>query len=148
MTRKTIKRKTLRNNQGFTLIEIMIVLAIVGLLFSFVGVNLINRFRESKQQAAKIQIASFEQALQSFYVSHGFYPHTSQGLEALIRQPTVGRIPKSYPAGGHLNKKELPQDPWTKPYRYECEDYQHYVISSDGQDGEPGTEDDITSEST
>jgi general secretion pathway protein G len=132
-------------NKGFTLVEIMIVLAIVGLLFSFVGVNIIGKFKESKISAAKIQIASLEQGLQSYYLAHNFYPHTTQGLGALVEKPTVGRIPKTYPDGGHLGKKNLPNDPWGNAYRYECEDYQNYVIYSNGPDAEPGTEDDISS---
>ena len=60
----------------------MIVLAIVGMLFSFVGVNVIKKFRESRIQGAKIQIASYEQALQAYYLAHGMYPSTAQGLQA------------------------------------------------------------------
>ncbi len=135
-----------RNQAGFTLIEIMIVLAIVGMLFSFVGVNVIKKFRESKLQGAKIQMASYEQALQAYYLAHSSYPHTSQGLQALISAPTVGRVPKNYPEGGYFNKKQLVNDPFGNPYRYECEDYQNYTISSDGPDGTPGNEDDIVQE--
>ena len=137
------KRKL--NQKGFTLVEIMIVLAIVGMLFSFVGVNVINRFKEAKKQSAKIQIASYQQALQSYYLAHNTYPHTSQGLQALVSKPTAGKIPDNYPEGGYLGKK-LAQDPWNNPYRYECEDYQNYSLSSDGPDGENGSDDDIKAE--
>ncbi len=141
---KGLKKRT--NQRGFTLIEIMIVLAIVGLLFSFVGVNVIRKYKESKVQGAKIQIASYQQALQAYYLAHNMYPHTSQGLEALIRKPSVGKAPNNYPEGGYFGKKELVKDPWGNPYRYECEDYQNFTITSDGNDGEPGTEDDIKGE--
>lgn len=133
-------------NSGFTLIEIMIVLAIVGLLFSFVGLNVMQKFKQAKVDAAKIQIASFQQALQAYYLDNSLYPHASQGLEALIRKPTVGKEPKNYAEGGYFRKKELPKDPFGNPYRYECEDYQNYTITSDGTDQEQGTEDDIKSE--
>ena len=133
-------------NSGFTLIEIMIVLAIIGMIFSFVGVNIMGRLKESKVQAARIQIASYEQALQAYYLSHSMYPHTSQGLQALISAPTVGRIPKNYPPGGYYGKKELKQDPFGNDYRYECEDHQNYAIISNGPDGIEGTEDDIANE--
>lgn len=143
---KTLKVRNLKRRagqKGFTLIEIMIVLAIVGLLFSFVGVNVIRKFKESKIQAAKIQMASYQQALQAYYLAHNMYPHSSQGLEALIRKPSVGKSPNNYPEGGYFGKKELVKDPWNNPYRYECEDYQNFSIASDGPDGEPGTDDDI-----
>ena len=142
--RNSLKKRA--GQRGFTLIEIMIVLAIVGLLFSFVGVNVIRKYKEAKVQGAKIQIASYQQALQAYYLSHNMYPHTSQGLEALIRKPSVGKIPNNYPEGGYFGKKELAKDPWGNPYRYECEDYQNFTITSDGNDGEPGTEDDIKGE--
>lgn len=137
------KNKRLR---GFTLVEIMIVLAIVGLLFSFVGVNVIKRYQESKINAAKIQMASYGQALQTYYLSHNAYPHSSQGLQSLISKPSVGKVPENYPDGGYFGKKKLVDDPFGNPYRYECEDYQNYTIASDGPDREAGTDDDIKSE--
>lgn len=139
-------RKKKSKNKGFTLIEIMIVLAIVGMLFSFVGVKVIQQFKKAKIDGASIQMAAYQQALQSYYLSHNNYPHTSQGLESLIRKPGVGKIPNNYPDGGYFNKKELVKDPWGTPYRYECEDYQNFSIASDGPDGEQGTEDDIKAE--
>jgi len=129
--------------KGFTLIEIMIVLAIVGLLFSFVGVNVIQKFKESKLQGAKIQIAAYKQSLDAYYLSSNNYPHTSQGLEALLAKPSVGKVPENYPASGFFGKKELTKDPFGTPFRYVCEDYQNFTLSSDGPDGEPGTDDDI-----
>ncbi len=140
------KTKKKLGQKGFTLIEIMIVLAIVGMLVSYVGVNIIKQFQSSKTQSAKIQMASYEQALQAYYLAHSNYPHTSQGLQALISVPTVGKIPKNYPEGGYFGKKQLPNDPFGNPYRYECEDYQNYTISSDGPDGAPATDDDIVQE--
>lgn len=134
-----------RNQAGFTLVEIMIVLAIVGMLFSFVGVNVIRRYRQARIDGAKIQIAAYEQALQAYYLDNNMFPHTSQGLEALVAKPTVGREPKNYADGGYLGKKKLQDDPFGNPYRYECEDYQNYSISSNGPDGNPDTEDDIHS---
>lgn len=136
-------QRTRRKVSGFTLIEIMIVLAIVGLLFSFVGVNVIQKFKESKIQGAKIQIGSYKQALDAYYLAHNMYPNTAQGLDALIHKPSVGKIPENYPASGYFGKKELAKDPFGTPYRYECEDYQNYTLSSDGPDQQPGTDDDI-----
>lgn len=141
--KKDLKRK---RNAGFTLVEIMIVLAIIGLIFSFVGVNVLNKLKEARVQSAKIQMAAYQQALQSYYLSHNLYPHTSQGLESLIRKPTVGKIPENYPDGGHFQKKELAKDPYGNQFHYECEDYQNYTLSSDGPDRETGTDDDIKAE--
>ena len=131
---------------GFTLIEIMIVLAIIGMIFSFVGVNVIKKFKESKIQAAKIQLASYQQALQAYYLAHNNYPNTAQGLVSLVHKPTVGKIPENYPDGGYFGKKELVKDPWGNDYQYECEDYQNYNLYSMGPDGEPGSPDDIKAE--
>lgn len=139
------KKDKRRNQAGFTLIEIMIVLAIVGLLFSFVGVNVMKKYKEAKVQGAKIQIASLEQALQDYYLSNNYYPHTSQGLEALVKKPSVGKVPNSW-QGPYLKSSTVPKDPFGNPYRYACENYQEYRITSDGPDGEPNTEDDISSD--
>jgi len=132
--------------RGFTLIEIMIVLAIVGLLFSFVGVSVIKKFKESKIQAARIQMAAYQQSLQAYYLAHNIYPHTSQGLEALVKKPSAGKVPENYQDGGYFGKKELAKDPFGTHYRYVCDDYQNFTISSNGPDGDPDTEDDIKSE--
>jgi general secretion pathway protein G len=119
------------------------VLAIVGMLFSFVGVNLISKFKEAKKDGAKIQIASLQQALQAYYLAHNMYPTSAQGLDALLKKPTVGKIPDNYPDGGYLGKKQLPKDPWGNDYRYVCEDGQNFSLSSMGPDGQPDTEDDV-----
>lgn len=140
------KSQKKRNQKGFTLVEIMIVLAIVGMLFSFVGVKVIQQYKKAKIDGAKIQMAAYQQALQAYYLNHNVYPHSSQGLESLINKPTAGKVPNNYPDGGYFNKKELVKDSWGNPYRYVCDDYQNYSIVSDGPDGEEGTEDDIKSE--
>ncbi len=145
MRNKRSSKKQISNNRGFTLIEIMIVLAIVGMLFSFVGVNLMKRYGKAQGDGAKIQIASFEQALQAYYLDNSMYPHTSQGLQALISKPTVGNEPKNYSAG-YLKKNSVPDDPFGNPFSYVCEDYQNYTITSNGPDGQPDTEDDISSD--
>ncbi|MBI1861023.1 MAG: type II secretion system major pseudopilin GspG [Deltaproteobacteria bacterium] len=139
-------KNRVKNKRGFTLIEIMIVLGIIGLIFSFVGVNIMDNLKESRKKGAKIQIASFQQALQAYYLALNMYPHTSQGLEALVKKPSAGKVPENYPSSGFLGKKEIPKDPFGNPYRYECENYQDYTISSDGPDGEQGTDDDVRSE--
>lgn len=140
---KTRKRK---QNAGFTLVEIMIVLALVVMLGSYAGVKLIGMFNKGKQDIARTQIAGFGQALQAYYLSHSYYPTTAQGLQALISRPSTGRVPENYPDGGYLGKKELPKDPWGNEYRYVCEDGQNFTITSAGPDGQEGGSDDIKSD--
>ncbi len=142
--RKSGKKKT---QAGFTLIEIMIVLAIVGLLFSFVGASVISKYKQAKIQSAKIQIAALEQGLQGYYLAHNYYPNTAQGLEALVQKPSAGKVPDNW-QGPYLSKNTVPKDPFGNPYRYQCENYQEYKIMSDGPDGEAGNEDDISSDAT
>lgn len=139
-------KRTQKKNQGFTLVEIMIVLALVVMLGSFAGVKLIDQFKKAKVDATKVQIASFKQALDAYYLAHNNYPDSSQGLEALISKPTTGKIPENYPDGGYLGKKALPKDPFGGTYHYACEDGQNYTITSDGPDQKPDTADDIKSE--
>src|SRR4051794_23845655 len=102
---RNVRRK--RKEKGFTLIEIMIVIAIVGLLFSLVGIKVIDQFKKAKVETAKLQISSYQQALQAYYLANSMYPGTAQGLDALIHKPTVGKVPENYPDGGYLSKKKL-----------------------------------------
>ena len=129
---------------GFTLMEVLIVLAIITMLGSFVGVKVIDSFRNAKKDGAKIQIGQFQQALQAYYLAHSNYPHTSQGLDALVHKPTVGKVPQNYPDGGYM--KNVPKDPWGTPYEYKCDDYQNPIITSAGPNQTPGDEDDIKGE--
>ena len=141
---KANKKK--KNTKGFTLVEIMIVLALVVMLGSFAGVKLIDQFKRAKVDATKVQIAQFKQALDAYYLAVNSYPDTNQGLEALISKPSTGKVPENYPDGGFLGKKTIPKDPFGNPYHYVCEDGQNYTITSDGPDQKPDTADDIKSE--
>ena len=100
----------LRDRAGFTLIEIMVVIVILGLLAALVVPKLIGRTEEAKKTQARVQIRSVEQALELFKLDNGFFPTTEQGLEALVRMPESGRTPKNYRKGGYLDR--LPKDPW------------------------------------
>ncbi len=143
---KKQEKQKRKNQKGFTLVEIMIVLALVVMLGSYAGVKLIGMFNKGKQDIARTQIAGFGQALQAYYLSHSYYPTSTQGLQALISRPSVGKVPENYPEGGYLGKKELPKDPWGNEYRYVCEDGQNFTIKSNGPDGQPDSQDDISSE--
>ena len=129
----------LRRNSGFTLLEIMVVIVILGLLAAIVVPKLIGRTEEAKRTQTRIQIKNLEQALQLFKLDNGFYPSTEQGLSALVRNPEIGRVPKNYRKGGYLDR--VPTDPWGNAYVYVAPGAERdYEISSYGGDGVPGGE--------
>lgn len=124
---------------GFTLLEIMVVIVILGLLAAIVVPRLIGRTEEAKRTQVRVQIKNIEQALQLFKLDNGFYPATEQGIEALVRIPEIGRVPKSYRKGGYLDR--LPTDPWGNAYVYLSPAADRdYEILSYGADGVPGGE--------
>lgn len=135
------------NQDGMTLIEIMVVLAIISLILGLVGVNIFGRLEKAKMETAGNQIKALENALASYRRDNGYYPSGDQGLKALVEKPNVGRVPKYYPKGGYLSKKTLPRDPWDNEYKYHSPGiYGHdYEIWSLGPDNEEGTEDDVKS---
>lgn len=130
----------IHNRKGFTLLEIMIVLVLLGLVASIVLKNL-NPNR-GKIQAVKIQIKQLESSLDRFKLDCNFYPTTEQGgLKALIEKPGAGRSCPNYDPEGYLDrKKSVPKDPWGVEFAYECTDGQNYVIKSLGPDGTEGGE--------
>lgn len=132
-------RDRLRGRAGFTLLEIMVVIVILGLLAALVVPKLIGRTEEAKRTQTRIQIKNLEQALQLFKLDNGFYPGTEQGIEALVRAPEIGRVPKNYRKGGYLDR--VPKDPWGNVYVYVSPGTQgDYDITSYGADGVPGGE--------
>lgn len=139
MRTRTNRERRLRGRAGFTLLEIMVVIVILGLLAALVVPKLIGRTEEAKRTQSRIQIKNVEQALQLFKLDNGFYPSTEQGIEALVRVPEIGRIPKNYRKGGYLDR--VPNDPWGNPYVYVSPGAERdYEISSYGADGIPGGE--------
>lgn len=105
-----------KNQAGMTLIEIMVVVAIIGSIAALVTVNVLDYLDESKVETTKIQINNVESALEQFKRRHGFYPSTEQGLAALVEKPNVGRVPNNYPSDGYL--KKIPQDGWGNEFVY------------------------------
>jgi len=132
----------MKNKKGFTLIEIMVVVIILGLLAGIVLPKILGREEEAKVSAAKVQIKSIESALDGFKLDNGFYPTTDQGLSALIKKPEVGRIPDKWNEGGYLKPARIPKDPWGKDYLYFSpgNEGREYEIVSYGPDNEQGGE--------
>jgi general secretion pathway protein G len=123
------------NNKGFSLLELLVVLVILGLLAALVGPKLFPKLGKGKQSAAKAQIALLEQALDQFKLDTGNYPTTQQGLAALSANPGVENWDGPYLTKG------LPNDPWGKPYIYQSPgSHGDYDLSTNGRDGAPGGE--------
>lgn len=130
--------KRLHNSAGMSIIEIMIAIAIMALVASLVSTKVTKYFKESKVQAAKLQMKNFETALQDYYRDNGQYPTTEQGLEALVAKPTTGPEPQNYSPEGYLAAKQVPKDPWTNSYLYFCEDGSKFRIITYGEDRKEG----------
>ena len=135
-TRKTPWRTRLaRAQEGFTLIELMVVILIIGLLATIVVQNLRGATDKARRIKAEADISAFKTALDRYYLDNGSYPTSDQGLAALVAAPTTGRIPTDYPEGGYIEK--VPNDPWGTPYYYQS-DGNSYVLKSFGADGVEG----------
>jgi general secretion pathway protein G len=129
--------KQLKRNDGFTLLELMIVIAVIGLIATLVATNVSRRFDEAKVSATKVQVKQLGVVLDDFRRLCNFYPTTDQGLQALVEKPTVGRDCKNYDPEGFLKDKKVPKDAWDNDFIYES-DGNKYVIRSLGADGAPG----------
>jgi len=103
-------------NRGFTLLEVLVVVAILGILAALVVPRIMDRPDEAKRVAAKADIGALQQALKLYRLDNGFYPSTDQGLQALVQRPTTQPTPNNWKQGGYLER--LPQDPWGGDYQY------------------------------
>ena len=133
-----------RGERGFTLVEILVVITIIGLIIALVGPRVLGYLGESKAKAAKIQIESFASALDLYYLDLGRYPNSSEGLAALTRSNNAPGWNGPYLRGG-----VVPNDPWGHGYLYrspgERAPYEIVSLGSDGQEGGSGTATDIAS---
>ena len=132
--------------QGFTLVEMLVVISIIGLIMGLIGPRVLNYLSESKVKTARIQLQSFASGLDLFYLDAGRFPSTSEGLGALM-QRTAGVTAWN---GPYLKGNSLPNDPWNHPYIYRAPGdrapYEIMSYGSDGQEGGTGLAADITTE--
>lgn len=141
--------KLMSNKKGFTLIEIMVVMVILGILAGLIVPRIIGRPDEARRMKAKIQIQSLETALQLYKLDTGDYPSTEQGLPALVEPPSTGELAKAWREGGYLEKGKVPMDPWGNDYIYLSPgthgDYDIVSYGADGISGGEGKNEDINS---
>lgn len=135
--------RPVRNNHGFTLLELLVVMVIIGLLAGYVGPKYFQQIGKSEVKTAKAQIAALEQALDQYRLDVGHYPATEQGLQALMTNADNN----THWSGPYL-KKEVPNDPWGKPYQYRLPgqhgEYDLFSLGKDGQVGGSDEAQDIT----
>jgi general secretion pathway protein G len=140
MKTRTIKK--LNESSGFTLIEIMVVIVILGILAGLLVPRIIGRPEEAKQLKAKIQIEGLATALSLYKLDNGNYPDTEQGLQALVEKPETGNLAGKWHKGGYLEKGKVPLDPWGNEFVYLSPGmHGDYDIISYGADGVPSGED-------
>ncbi len=139
-----LNRKDSRQ-QGFTLLEIMVVIVILGLLVSIVAPNVLQNQDRAMVEKARADISVLEQALDMYKLDNHSYPSTDQGLDALVKKPTSSPEPRNYRSDGYI--KRLPQDPWGNAYQYlqpgEHGPYDLYSTGADGDEGGEGLAGDI-----
>jgi general secretion pathway protein G len=137
--------RAIGSSRGFSLIELLVVIIILGLLAGLVGPRLFSRVGQSKQAAARAQIELFGAALDQYRLDVGSYPPTAAGLDALVANQNIPNW-----NGPYLKKNVVPVDPWGKPYQYKCcpgdhGDFDIWSLGADGAPGGDGENADITS---
>jgi len=135
----TLGNRTRRGSRGFTLIELMVVIVILGILAGLIIPRIMGRPDEARQAKARIMIEGIETALKLYRLDNGFYPSTEQGLKALVEASTIQPLPRNWREGGYLEKGKVPKDPWGNDFAYQCPGtYGEFDLLSYGADGQPG----------
>jgi len=133
---------SVNNSRGFTLIELMVVIVILGILAGLIVPRIMGRPEQAKQLKARMQIESISTALKLYKLDNGQYPTTEQGLQALVEPPTSGNIPTNWRKGGYLEKGKVPKDPWGNDFVYLSPGiHDDFDIIAYGADGASGGED-------
>ncbi|SEM42411.1 type II secretion system protein G (GspG) [Sphingomonas gellani] len=142
------RRNRRRREDGFTLVELMVVIVIIGLLATIVALNVLPSGDKARAVRAKADISTIEGGLEMYRLQNGAYPTTTQGLEALIRAPQ-GINSASYQPGGYLKGGKVPTDPWGRAYLYASPgkhgEVDVWSLGADGKDGGDGADADIGS---
>ncbi|RLB29460.1 MAG: type II secretion system protein GspG [Deltaproteobacteria bacterium] len=137
------------DRRGFTLIEIMVVMVILGILAGLIIPRIMGRPEEARRTKARVQIESIETALKLYRLDSGSYPTTEQGLQALVESPAVAKLPIAWGEGGYLEKGKVPKDPWGNEYVYLCPgihgDFDLISYGADWETGGEGKDQDINS---
>ncbi len=133
----TRNRKKLE--KGFTLIELMIVIVIIGILATLLVPKIMEAPEEAKRTKAKADIKTIESALKLYKIDTGNYPTTEQGLDALIRKPDMAPVPKRWREGGYLEGDSVPKDPWGNPYYYTASTTSGGTLGTSSTPGTSGT---------
>jgi len=140
----------MKKTEGFTLLELMIVVVILGILATFLVPKIMQKPDEARIVKAKSDIKAIELALKMYKLDNGTYPTTEQGLKALIKKPELPPIPANWKQGGYLDATDVPKDPWGNAYIYRSpgdngRDYEIISLGADGKEGGNGVNADIKS---
>ena len=137
----------MKKNQGFTLIEIIVVVVIIGILATLVAPKFLGRTDDARIVKAKSDIQQLESSLNLYKLDNYQYPSTDQGLEALVEKPSSDPVPNNWKQGGYVNK--LSKDPWQRDYLYESDGQSVliYTLGADGIEGGEGANADISNKS-
>lgn len=128
--------KVYYKHSGFTLIEVMVVVVILGILAAIIFPKFMSRPDEARLVKVKQDILSIQSALELYKLDNGYYPSTDQGLQALVNKPTIPPVPRNWKSEGYL--QEMPKDPWGEVYQYmnDNEKIRIFSFGSKGKDGD------------